>query len=309
MLPSRPSRRLLLSLAAVTVAGTAIVGGSSLASASSTASAATKSVAARVATAVVTLNDNVETDRVSEPAEETTLDGTTLDGTTLDHTTLDCPAIDTTAINDEQRELADYLTEQGIAFTIETTDGIDWVVPTGTDGATMNALDDYYWAKYPMPADVIEQINADTQRMVDYLREKGFDVAIITDRHGISTPDLADADQPLQDAINSCYTETFGGGGIVISIDGDMAVSTALPGGIETSDDLPAMIALPAPGDLPELTELPELSDLPGGEPTLIGCAFAGPVGGPVSGAMAVGTAGTVTVNASSAIVGVQPRK
>ena len=220
---SRPARRLLLSLGAVTVAGTAIVGGGSLASASSTNSAA-KSVAARVATAIVSLNDSVETDRVAEPAVETALDGTALDGTTLE-----CPAIDTTAINDEQRDLAVYLTEQGITFTIETTDGVDWVVPTGTDEATMNALDDYYWAKYPMPAEVIEQINADTQRMVDYLSEQGFDVAISTDRHGISTPDLADSDEALQDAVNSYYTEAFGGAGIVVAIDGDIAISSVLP--------------------------------------------------------------------------------
>ena len=59
MLPSRPSRRLLLSLAAVTVAGTAIVGGSSLASASSTSAA--KSVVTRVASAAVSLDNTVAT--------------------------------------------------------------------------------------------------------------------------------------------------------------------------------------------------------------------------------------------------------
>jgi hypothetical protein len=284
MLPSRPSRRLLLSLAAVTVAGTAIVGGSSLASASSTGVA--KSAVNRAASTVVSLENTVTPADTATPTDtaETPEPGA-LEG--LGDVMIDCPAIDMTAVNDEQRELADYLTERGIAFTIETTDGFDWVVPTGTDEATMNALDDFYWQKYPMPAEVIEQINADTRRLVDFLREQGFEVAIITDRHGLTSPDLSEIDAAMEEALNAYYSSQFPYGGAILDpVGANVIVSQVIPieGDVSEFGDLPELIELPEFAELPEFDalpefdELPEFAELPEDEAVMIGCAFAGPV-------------------------------
>lgn len=94
-------------------------------------------------------------------------------------------------INADANELVAYLTGRGFTATVVTdrhglqTAEFDWA-----DQATSDAVADFYWEKSPIPQEQIEAMNAEQQRLVDFLTGKGFTAKLTVDRHGMAVADF-----------------------------------------------------------------------------------------------------------------------
>ena len=112
--------------------------------------------------------------------------------------------------NADSTELAAYLTSLGITNTLHTEDdGWLWVEWNYEDPAAQTAVEDYYWNKFPTPQEEIDQINAENDELVAYLRAHGIEVTVSTDRHGIESAEWNYDDPAAQIAVEDYYWEKY----------------------------------------------------------------------------------------------------
>jgi len=111
-------------------------------------------------------------------------------------------------VNADNEALAQYLRDHGIEVTV-TTDrhGMTMVEWDWEDPAAQLAVEDYYWNLYPMPQEVIDQINADAEALAEFLRAKGFDATVTFDRHGVATTEFDWEDPAVQEALAEYWSE------------------------------------------------------------------------------------------------------
>jgi hypothetical protein len=168
---SRRSRRMLL-CGAIALSGLGLTG----VTLSGVANAAPASHAATVRTAPADGTDDSTTDDTSSVDDSEYGD----DGGWGNDDSTDWAA----EANTEQDQLAAYLDDHGIAYTVETEDEWRWVVVDDTDQAANDAIDDFYWSLYPATQEEIDSYNADTDSLVAFFQDAGIDITVTTDRHG-----------------------------------------------------------------------------------------------------------------------------
>lgn len=195
----RRSRRLLL-CGAIALTG---LGLTSFTVADAAAPAATPVRSVAVAA------DNASTDDTA--TDDTATDDTATDDTATDDT--DWAAADTDWVaesNAEQDQLAAYLDDQGIAYTVEQSSDEDgsswrWVDVDYSDQAASDAVDDFYWSLYPVAQSDIDAANADTDALGAYLEAHGIAVSTSTDRHGFHTVEWNVDDPAAENAVEDFY--------------------------------------------------------------------------------------------------------
>lgn len=121
----------------------------------------------------------------------------------------DCGMADPTVMNAEQDELAAFLKARGVAFEMITEGDFRFVQVDHEDATANEAVADFYWEKYPMPQDVIDQINDEADELAEFLRGKGIAVTVTTDRHGVKSAEIDYEDEATIAAINEFWEEKY----------------------------------------------------------------------------------------------------
>lgn len=206
---STPTGRRFLLCAAVALGGLGLAGNAAAADNSGTSTANTTDEVPTDEMIVCALDAPIEPMIVSDAsaapiaeafATEIAID----DGIVIDDGCM-LPPVDPATVNAEQDELAAYLDAHGIAYEMITEGEFHWVEIDYEDEAAANALDDFYWEKYPMPQDVIDQINSDAESLAAFLRDRGIEVTVITDRHGLQYADFDWENVDVQTALDDYY--------------------------------------------------------------------------------------------------------
>ncbi len=105
-------------------------------------------------------------------------------------------------INAVEQELAAYLAERGIACSEVTEDGVTYVVLARYDQASVDAYDSFWAEKYPLDAEAVAELNAETAAMVADLAEQGFEVTTHTLADGLVALDWEQGED-VEDAIDA----------------------------------------------------------------------------------------------------------
>lgn len=109
--------------------------------------------------------------------------------------------------NAEATDLAAYLAAQSIEHTLTTDeDGWMWVDYNWDDQATSDAVDDFYWERYPWTPEEIDANNAEEAKLVAYLAARGIDATLTADRHGIQYAEYAD-EKAIWELVDDFYWE------------------------------------------------------------------------------------------------------
>ena len=143
------------------------------------------------------------------------------------------PQADIDAENADTDALAAFLQARGIAVTV-TTDrhGIRYADWNYDDPAAETAVDDYFWLAYPISAEDIAAMNADTEAEVAYLTANGLVASISADDHGIETAVFDESDDAIWTALDDYWstdtTATYDGSEVVGTYDSTAGDNTAV---------------------------------------------------------------------------------
>lgn len=108
-------------------------------------------------------------------------------------------------------ELADYLTKHGITATVVVEDGtLAYVDYDPASQAALDAVEDFAWSKNPLPQDVIDEMNAETAKMAEFLTSRGVSATLTTDRHGVQEVEADWGDQAVLDAAMAYWADNPG---------------------------------------------------------------------------------------------------
>lgn len=105
------------------------------------------------------------------------------------------------ALKADLQELAEYLVSQGFDAKVVTDEtGISEVKTDEKNPAILEAIDEFWWNKYPMTQEEINTVNAEQQKLADHLTSLGFTVTLEANRHGVKHVDTDWSNPEIQKA-------------------------------------------------------------------------------------------------------------
>ena len=122
-------------------------------------------------------------------------------------------------INAETAALVEFLADRGFAVEVETDD-LGFTYPAFSeadeaDEALWEAVDEFYadrYEDYAPSAEELEEINAETAALVEFLADRGFAVEVETDDLGFTYPAFSEADEAdeaLWEAVDEFYADRY----------------------------------------------------------------------------------------------------
>jgi hypothetical protein len=112
--------------------------------------------------------------------------------------------------NAEADDLAVYLDEKGIAYTMESDEtGSRWVEWDYEDDAASDAVDAFYAERYPLTPEEIAEINADEDALAAFLDERGVTYTVDESPDGTHMVEYDDEDEDIVSVIDDFYAERY----------------------------------------------------------------------------------------------------
>lgn len=106
----------------------------------------------------------------------------------------------------DAEEMKKYLASRGFDVEVVVNEFNTVEVPAADENdKILDAVDDFWWQKYPMSEAEIEAANAEEQRLADHLTARGFTITVETDRHGLKMVNGDWDDPKLEEAINEFF--------------------------------------------------------------------------------------------------------
>lgn len=144
---------------------------------------------------------------IAEDLDEVVEEG---DGEIVDDCGAEPTAEDLAEWNAETDDLAAFLDERGLAYTIETDElGSRWVDYDYDDEAVSDAVDEFYAARYPMTEEEIAERNAEEDALAAYLDEQGVAYTADTDAYGVRLVEYDWEDEAVVTTVDEFYAAEY----------------------------------------------------------------------------------------------------
>lgn len=109
-----------------------------------------------------------------------------------------------------EEELAAVLDAAGIEYEWVDEDGFRWIEVDWEHEAAVDVVDEFYSEKYPLTAEEVAEINAETDELIEALEAAGVPVTVTTDDDGITEFEIESDDDAVLEAAEAVFADMFG---------------------------------------------------------------------------------------------------